>query len=154
MARIVTATMGPGTWSVHAKRMRNVACRRYAEEFHNITKKAGFPIVRAFLLGQALELYLKAFLFHKGFGERSLKKKFGHDLTRLLDEATSQGLDTSLHISSQLIADVKALNNVYASKALQYFSLLYFLSNPTLPKLERLFRFADALKQHTGSVVT
>ena len=47
-------------WSLHAKRMRNFACLRYAIEFHNIARKAGFPIIRAFLLGQAIELYLKA----------------------------------------------------------------------------------------------
>jgi HEPN domain-containing protein len=153
MARVVTATMGPGRWSLHAKRMRNVACRRYAEEFHNIAKKAGFPLIRAFLLGQALELYLKAFLFHKGFGETQMKKEFGHNLKRLLDEAIKQGLDKSLHISPQLVTEVEALNKVYASKALQYFSLLYLISSPTLPKLERLFRFADALKRHVAGLV-
>ena len=153
MARIVTAQMGTGTWTIHAKRIRNVACRQYAEEFHNIAKKAGFPIIRAFLLGQAIELYLKAFLFHQGFGETQLKKKFGHNLKRLLDEAIKLGMGTNLHVSSQLTADVEALNKVYASKALQYFSLLYLLSGPTLPKLDRLFKFADALKRHIGSLV-
>ena len=153
MARIVTAQMGTGTWTIHAKRIRNVACRRYAEEFHNIAKKAGFPIIRAFLLGQARELYLKAFLFHQGFGETQLKKKFGHNLKRLLDEAIKLGMGTNLHVSSQLTADVEALNKVYASKALQYFSLLYLLSGPTRPKLDRLFKFADALKRHIGSLV-
>lgn len=50
-------------------------CLRYAVEFHNIARKAGFPIIRAFLLGQAIELYLKALLFHQGYGETQLKKR-------------------------------------------------------------------------------
>jgi HEPN domain-containing protein len=144
--------MGTGTWSTHAKRMRNIACRRYAEEFHNIARKAGFPIVRAFLLGQAIELYLKAFLFHQGFGETQLKEKFGHNVKRLLDEAIKQGIGTNLHVSPQLTADVETLNKAYASKALQYFSLLHLLSSPSLPRLDRLFKFADALKRHVRSL--
>jgi len=153
MARVVTATMGTGVWSRHSKRMRNVACRRYAEEFHNIAKKAGFPIIRAFLLGQATELYLKAFLFHKGFGETQMKRQFSHNLKRLLDEGINQGLDKSVHISPQLGTDIEALNKVYASRALQYFSPIYLISSPTLPRLERLFRFADALKRHLAGLV-
>jgi hypothetical protein len=96
MARVFTATTGRGMWSLDAKRMRNVVCLRYAEEFHNIAKKAHFPTIRAFLLGQATELYVKTFLFHKGFGESQMKKKFGHNLKRLLDEVIKQGLDESL----------------------------------------------------------
>ena len=71
----------------------------------------------------------------------------------MLDEAIKQRMGTNLRISVQLIADVEALNKVYKSKALQYFSLLYLLASPTLPKLNRLFRFADALKRHIASLV-
>jgi hypothetical protein len=56
-------------------------------------------------------------------------------------------------MSVRLVTELEALNKVYASKALQYFSLLYLISSPTLPKLERLFRFADALKRHIAGLV-
>lgn len=116
-------------------------------------KRGWFFLVRAFLLGQAIELYLKAFLLHKGYGQMRLKKEFEHNLKRLLDEASGQGLDLSLHVSPKVMADVEALNKVYKSKALQYFSLLYLLAPPVLPKLLRLFRFADALKRPMGSLL-
>jgi HEPN domain-containing protein len=150
MARTyVAATTGKGVWSLHAKQFRNVACLRYAVEFHKIARKTRFPIVQAFLLGQAIELYLKAFLFHRGYGETQLRARpFGHNLTRLLNEALSQGLVGLLRVSDEMKADLDALNKVYASKALQYFSIIYIIATPTLPKLTRLFRFAERLNNY------
>ena len=92
-------------------------------------------------------LYLKVFLFTRGYGETALKKRpFGHNLKRLLDEATKNALDSELHISPAVRSDIEALNSVYESKALQYFSVLYLFKSPKLPKLARLFRFALALR--------
>lgn len=154
MARVYVAAGGGAVWSLHAKRMRNFACLRYAVEFHNIARKAGFPIIRAFLLGQAIELYLKAFLFHQGYGETRLKKPpFGHNLPCLLNEASAKGLDAKVHISPALRTDLDTLNKAYSSKALQYFSILYLIRNPTLPKLSRLFRFADQLNHHLVDLI-
>src|SRR5574341_1685907 len=145
MAKIIEAKMGG--WSSYAKGLRNYSCLRYANEFHNIARKAGFPIVRAFLLGQAIELYLKAFLFSCGYGETALKKKpFGHNLKLLLNEAISNGLDQQIHISPRVRADMEALNAVYASKALQYFSILYLVASPKLPDLRQLLHFSTSLK--------
>ncbi len=134
--------------------MRNFAYLRYAVEFHNIARKAGSPIIRAFLLGQAIELYLKAFLFHRGYGETQLKTRpFGHNLPRLLNEAMAKGLDTNIHISPALRTDLDSLNKVYSSKALQYFSILHLIAPPTLPKLARLFRFADRLNRYSVGLI-
>ena len=147
MAKIVEAKMSSGAWSVHAKGLRTYACLRYANEFHDISHKAGFPIVRTFRLGQAIELYLKAFLFSRGYGETALKKKpFGHNLKQLLNEAISKGLDQQIHISPRVRGDLEVLNAVYASKALQYFSIRYLLASPELPELRRLFRLTVSLK--------
>ena len=154
MARTYVAKVSGGVWSLHAKGLRNFVCLRYALEFHGIAQKAGSPIIRAFLLGQALELYLKAFLFHNGYGEKQLKKKpFGHNLKRLLDEAVVKGLNTGIHISPALRGDLEALNKVYASKALQYFSIVYIVATPTLPNLARLFRFATMLKGYLAGLI-
>ena len=154
MARVYVAAGRGGVWSRHAKRMRNFACLRYAVEFHNVARKAGFPIIRAFLLGQAIELYLKAFLFHQGYGETKLRQRpFGPNLTHLLDEAAEKGLDTNIHISPALRTDLDSLNKVYSSKALQYFSILYLIATPTLPKLARLFRFTSGLNRHLVGLI-
>ncbi len=148
MAKIVEAKMSSGVWSVHAKGLRTYACLRYANEFHSISHKAGFPIVRTFLLGQAIELYLKVFLFSRGYGETALKNKlFGHNLKQLLNEAIAKGLDQQIHISPRVRVDLELLNAVYASKALQYFSTRYLLESPQLPELRRLFRLAVSLKR-------
>lgn len=154
MARAHVAAGRGGVWSLHAMRMRNYACLGYAVEFHNIARKAGFPIIRAFLLGQAIELYLKAFLFHQGYGETRLKKSpFGHNLPRLLNEAAAKGLDANIHVSPALRTDLDRLNTLYSSKALQYFSILYLITNPTLPKVARLFRFAGQLNRHLVGLI-
>jgi hypothetical protein len=143
--------VGKVVWSTYAKGLRNFVWLRYANEFHNIAIKAGSLIVRAFLLGRALELYFKAFLFSCGYGETDLKKKFRHNLKRLLDEAISHGLDTKIHISHRVRTDIEALNSVYTSKALEYFSTQYLLTQPKLPELGRLLRFAVALKKFLGT---
>ena len=143
--------MSGGVWSAYSKGLRNYACLHYANEFHNIARKAGFPIVRAFLLGQAIELYLKAFLFSCGYGETALKKKpFAHNLKRLLNEAIANGLDQQIHISPRVRADIEVLNAVYASKALQYFSILYLVASPKLPELRQLLRFSASLRVFLG----
>jgi len=149
MARVNALIAGKGVWSPYAKRMRNFACLRYAVEFYNVARKTGCPIIRAFLIGQAIELYLKAFLFHQGYGEKKLKNKpFGHNLTRLLEEAIANGLNTRIYISPALRSDLDSLNKVYSSKALQYFSIVFLIATPTLPKLARLLRFVSGLDHY------
>jgi len=48
------------------------------------------------LCGFATELYLKAFLAHKGYDDAQLKQRpFGHDLVRLRDQCRLEGLYSS-----------------------------------------------------------
>lgn len=148
MARIVSASIRGGRWSAHSLQLRNYACLRYGQEYHNVARKTAFLPVRAFLLGRALELYLKAFLHTRGMGATELRKRpFSHKLDRLLLEAQKKDLGLLVHISAALRADVAKLNRVYASKALEYFSLLHLLTRPTVPNLERIFRFAVSVRR-------
>ena len=137
---IVEAKMGTGKWSAGAFQIRNVAMHRYAQEFHNAALKTGSPLVRAYLLGHALELYLKVFLLKAGHSTTLLKTKFGHNLVALLQEGEKHGLGNCVRIPAELRADLRLLNNVYSSKSLEYFSVLHLLVTPTLPKLPRMFR--------------
>jgi HEPN domain-containing protein len=139
--------MAPGKWSPASLRMRNVAAYRYAREFHNAALKAGSLLVRAYLLGHALELYLKVVLLKGGLGTTGIKRRFNHNLEALLKETERHGLGDHLHVSSQVRADLRQLNTTYSSKALEYFSVLHLLVPPTLPKLQRLFRFAASLRK-------
>jgi len=153
MARVFVPTTGKGRWSAYALGLRNFAMYRYAEEFHNAALKTKSPIVRGYLLGHALELYLKVYLLQSGAGTTELKKKYGHNLTRIMEATLLRQLDKHLHISPELRQDLTQLNTVYSSKALEYFSLFHLLTQPKIPKLARLFRFAGALKKLMGKKV-
>lgn len=145
MARIISASIAKGKWSAYAKGLRNVATYRYAQEFHATAKKAGSPVVRAYLLGHALELYLKSFLLCAGLTSTVLKsRKYGHNLDRLLAEAESHGIEKLVRISPQMTDDLTKLNALYP-ESLRYFSYFHLLMQPKIPALARLFRLTDAL---------
>lgn len=148
MAQVILAATGKGQWSAYAKRVRDYATYRYAEEFYSTARKAGSPVVRAYLLGHAIELYLKAFLLRAGVASTLLKSKktYGHDLYALLTEAKSRELEKLVRISPQTIDDLLKLNALYP-ESLRYFSLLHLLTQPSIPPLERLFRLTKALSK-------
>jgi HEPN domain-containing protein len=64
---------------------------------------------RYFLLCHAVELALKAYLLWCGTGRRKLRHKYGHDLTKLVGEATKLGLPLAPHTA----AEIDALNEAY-----------------------------------------
>ncbi|MDO8547019.1 MAG: hypothetical protein Q7R68_06630 [Nitrospirales bacterium] len=153
MARIVQAAMGKGQWSSYALSLRNFATYRLAQEFHSTARKTGSPVVRAYLLGHALELYLKSYLLKSGLTASALKKRnLGHNLDNLLLEAKAKGIEGLLRISPQLSEDIAKLNALYP-ETLRYFSLLSLLAQPQLPSLVRLFRFAVSLNKTLGAHV-
>ncbi len=155
MARAILATTGKGQWTAYAKRLRDYATYRYAEEFHATARKAGSPVVRAYLLGHAIELYLKAFLLRAGLANSLLKskKKYGHNLDALLTEAKSREIEKLIRISQQTIDDLSKLNVLYP-ESLRYFSLFHLLTQPSIPPLARLFRFTNALQEGLKKYVT
>ncbi len=148
MAQVILATTGKGQWSAYAKRKRDYATYRYAEEFHATARKTSSPVVRAYLLGHAIELYLKAFLLRAGVASTLLKskRKYGHDLDALLAEAKNRGIEKLVRVSSQTINDLSKLNSLYP-ESLRYFSLLHLLMQPSIPPLARLFRLTKALSK-------
>lgn len=148
MAHVVLTSMGKGQWSAYARRLRDLATYSYAEEFHATARKAGSPVVRAYLLGHAIELYLKSFLLRAGLSSTLLKSKknYGHNLEVLLDEARARGIEKLIRISPQTIEDLSKLNALYP-ESLRYFSLLHLLTQPTIPPLARIFRFAKSLSK-------
>jgi len=145
MAKVFVASTGASKWSSYALNLRNFATYRYGQEFYRTAQKAGSVIVRGYLLGYALELFLKAYLLKSGFTTTALKRKpYSHDLVTLLSAARSKGLDGIVRITPKTEQAVAALAEVYPEK-LRYFSLLDLLIAPKLPALAPLFRFAKAL---------
>jgi hypothetical protein len=152
MARVIQASMSGGAWTDYAKKRRNAFFLVYAREFLQAALKTGSPLVRAHLLGHALELMLKTYLLATGYAEKQLRK-LGHHLTRILAETKSAGIDKLVRISPEMEKDLREFTTVYASEGLRYFSILFLLSPPRLPELRRLFRFARTLDQHLTSHV-
>ena len=150
MTKILFGTAGPGQWTPYAKRERLKAFFLYARDFRCAGQKTGSILVRAFLLGHALELLLKSYLLYSGYGEKRIKA-LGHNLDRVLSECLKNGLEEHLKVSREVQADLHLFNQAYSSKALEYFSILYILAPPQLPPLTRLTRFAASLEKALGS---
>ena len=80
------------------------------------------PMVVNFLVGQSIELALKAYLLHAGASVEELKaRKFGHDLTALFDEALTRGFGNEQKVGQRERAMLQLLNGPYKDRELQYF---------------------------------
>lgn len=127
--------------------VRNFATFRYAQEFYRTAQKVGSPLVRAYLLGHALELFLKSYLMKAGLTSTTLKcKPYSHDLVKLLAAARAKNLESIVRVTPILEKSVAELSAVYP-ETLRYFSPLHLLAPPCLPSLVRPFRFAKALNE-------
>ncbi len=80
------------------------------------------PMVVNFLVGQAIELALKAFLYYRGieFEELRNTKRFGHDLVALFAEARKRGFDNGKWCQHN-DPPLGVLNQYYKARELQYF---------------------------------
>ncbi len=135
-----------GVWSDYATNKRNAVFFVYGRDFLRAAQKTGSPLVRAYLLGHALELLLKAYLLTCGVGEKALKR-LGHDLVKLVSRSAHEDEHQFPRVSSQLTADLERFSVAYRSKAFQYFSILHLLAPPRVPDLGRIMRFARVLEK-------
>ncbi len=78
------------------------------------------PVQICFFWGRSIELGLKAFLMSKGVSPSVLKRKFGHNLTKLLREAQARGLSSLVGNTAMDVASVPLLSLDYASKRYEY----------------------------------
>lgn len=145
MERVVElGAVEPGQWTPHALHLRDIATFQYAHEFYRAAQKAGPPIVRAYLLGHSIELFLKCYLMKAGLSASQLKHRpYGHDLVRLFAAASEKQLSAIFHISPSVEESLARLTCVYP-ETLRYFSLTDLLTQPSIPPLAPLFRFAKS----------
>jgi hypothetical protein len=73
-----------------------------------------------FLVCQALELYLKAFLRANDVPAKYLKDKIGHDLQRACHEAKQKGLDKIVNLTKDEEQMIEILNPHYQNRDFQY----------------------------------
>ena len=121
---------------------------RYAAEFMRaalaaddvLGRRPGFemiaPVPVMFLVGQSIELSLKAYLLHRGVSLRDMRVVYGHDLHRALRKAKELGLLDLVPVAAEDLQAVELLNELYASKQLQYI-VSGFKTYPVFGPLER-----------------
>jgi hypothetical protein len=114
------------------ERTTSIGMARYATEFFEaalaaddkLGKKSGHevvaPIPVMFLIGQAIELALKAYLLAKGVPLRNLRRDYGHELHRSLRKAKELGLGDVVSLSAEEEGIIDLLDDLYSSKQLQY----------------------------------
>jgi len=73
-----------------------------------------------FLLGQSVELLLKAFLLARGVALEELRKKYGHNLKKLLDESRRRKLGTEAKLDSSHCGAIHILGIEYLGRRFQY----------------------------------
>jgi hypothetical protein len=152
MAHIIQIRLSGGRWTKYSFQLRIDALHEYAHQFFRAAQKTGSPLVRSYLCGHALELFLKAYLFGRGMTD-SQARAFGHDIAKLLEEAVKKGFDRHFRISSRLKSEILEFSSLYKSKTLEYFSLLHLLRSPKLPDMSRLFRFVASLDHKLPKVI-
>jgi len=74
-----------------------------------------------FLVGHAIELALKAFLFSRGLSISRLRsREYGHNLARLLTEARRRKLGNLVKLAQSEVVSVRLLDEMYSAKEFEY----------------------------------
>jgi hypothetical protein len=80
-----------------------------------------FSMPYYFLIGQSIELSLKAFLLGRGTSLRELRgRKYGHNLEALMKLSQRRRLDLEIRLSNLDIGVVRLLNIEYQVRRFQY----------------------------------
>ena len=95
---------------------------RYGNDYHNasvtLLNKHHESLFTPFFStsAQSIELSFKAFLLTKGFKVEELRKKYGHDLTKLFVTSLDNGIDDLVNVDTGYFACIDLLNMEYKSK--------------------------------------
>ena len=74
-----------------------------------------------FLVGHAIELALKAFLFSRGLSVARLRsREYGHNLISLLNEARRRKLGNLVKLAKAEVVSVRLLDEMYSTKEFEY----------------------------------
>ena len=99
---------------------------RYSDEFlragqivkRSIATQVSMPAL--FLLGQSTELVLKAFLLGRGIPMTELKRSYGHDLRKLLQESRRRKMGIEVKLEPMDLGMISLLGYEYLRKRYQY----------------------------------
>lgn len=91
-----------------------------------LNRTTGISLPAYFLFGRSIELSLKAYLLGCGMpiselaSRKKSRKKFGHDLASLLEEAQRRSLNNIVQLNQHEIEAINLLNFDYKEKRLEY----------------------------------
>ena len=95
------------------------------------------------LIFHSIELFLKAFLSNKGVPIGELKsRKFGHDLVRLFEDASANGLVISYKDTFEYISWINEFHSAPLRRE--------FVEARELPQLEKIREVAEAIESACG----
>jgi hypothetical protein len=151
MGRVVNVK-GKGKLSSYSLGIYRLGMYKYGHEFYDIARKTRRSPVKSYLLGHALELFLKSFLMKKGLSTKDLKR-LSHNLAYLLKEAVKNDIEDCFHISDELRADIVSFSKLYAAKEYEYFPILSWIFGRQQPKTFRLFGFAKQLDRKLPAII-
>jgi hypothetical protein len=126
----------------------------YGHEFYSLARKTRRLPVKSYLLGHALELFLKSFLMKMGLNIKDLKSRtLAHNLERLFEESLNHDIRDCFYISDQLKADITSFSRLYAAKGYEYFPIWVWIFGLQFPNTVRLFRFAKQLDKKLPAII-
>lgn len=127
----------------------------YAEAYLRAGKAVPAPTVpfeptRYFLICHSVELGLKAFLSVQGSTMLQLADyAYGHNLVSILAAAESQGLFSTVPLSTAQLAEITKASEYYVGKVFEYPAVGEAISAyPSLPDLTTLLDAAELLVKH------
>lgn len=108
------------------------------------------PVPVMFLVGQSIELALKAYLVAKGVPLRDLRTEYGHELHKSLRKAKELGLLTVVPLDTADTDAIELLDAIYSTKELQYIQT-GFRTYPVFGPLERAaLKLIHGIGAHVG----
>ena len=154
MAHIVKLKVSAKLSSYSQRTIYPIGMYAYGHEFYDISRKIKASPVKSYLLGHALELFLKSFLMKKGLSSKKLKSApFSHNIGHVLEESLKHDIEDCFHISDELKADIASFSKFYSTKHYEYFPIIPWILGVQLPKTVRLFRFAKQLDRKLPEII-
>jgi len=140
--------------SSYSLRIHRMGMYAYGHEFYDISRKTKHSPVKPYLLGHALELFLKSFLMKKGSSIKQLKSRsFSHNIDHLLKESLKHDIEDCFHISDELKANISSFSKLYSAKHYEYFPIMAWIIGWQQPKMVRLSRFAKQLDRKLPAII-
>jgi len=101
-----------------------------------------------FLIGQSIELSLKAFLLGRGVELDTLRKKYRHNLQKLLKEARHRKLGTEVKLDNIHCGGIDILSIEYSDRRYQYIRTGGMLLPEVWIVQEAADKLSEGLKQY------